>query len=84
MKTPAIKNVRKKSPPVESINGASISSHTTVELLCQTTSGKWDFPNQITQFIGVTTPTQPLIRTVSFVPFIPNIQPSSRWMSGHH
>ena len=40
MKTPAIKNVRKKSPPVESINGASISSHTTVELLCQTTSGK--------------------------------------------
>ena len=38
----------RKSPPVESLYGASISSHTTVELLCATTSGKWDFPSQIT------------------------------------
>ena len=58
-----------KSPPVESLYGASISSHTTVELLCATTSGTVKL-----LFIGVTTRTQPLTRTVSFVPFIPNIE----------
>ena len=60
----------RKSPPVESLYGASISSPTTVELLESEI-----FPVKLL-FIGVTTRTQPLTRTVSFVPFIPNIEPS--------
>jgi len=84
IKTPAIKNVHKKFPTSGAYkwnlyqfsyySGTSMYDHSLVSEI---------FPVKLL-FIGVTTCRQPLIKTVSFASFIPNIEPSSRRMSGHH